>query len=98
MSRVSMEVLDAYIMHTYGALAAVLLHEEDKKRKRRKRRTCWIRPWLTRRLLYGQFEQLLVELEVEDVASFRNFLRVSPLYNHCSPSNMYACIFLHGEL
>ena len=70
------QTMDAYFMYTYGALAVVLIQKEEKRRKRR--RTYWVRPWLIRRPLYGQFEKLMAELQVEDVASFRNFLRVSP--------------------
>ncbi len=33
---------------------------------------------LQRRTLYGQYERLMSELEVEDPAAFKNFLRVEP--------------------
>ncbi len=41
-------------------------------------RSCWVRPWISRRKEYGAFDQLMKELEREDVVSFSNFLRVSP--------------------
>ena len=54
-------------------LYALLL--EMKKRKK-KRRTLWVRPWLLRRPLYGQYEKLLEELQLEDGHAFRNFIRM----------------------
>ncbi len=38
----------------------------------------WVRNWLQRRPLYGQYEKLMVELRDEDVAGFRNFMRMDP--------------------
>lgn len=42
------------------------------------RRKWWSRPWLMRRTMYGQYEQLMSELAREDVPGFKNFLRVEP--------------------
>ena len=44
----------------------------------RRARQFWVRPWLLILSLYGQFEQLMPELEGEDPASFRNFVRMEP--------------------
>ena len=41
-------------------------------------RTIWVREWLSRRSQFGIYEQLLEELRREDVAAFKNFLRVNP--------------------
>ncbi len=38
----------------------------------------WCRPWLLRRLAFGQFEHLMVELRIEDPAGFQNFVRCEP--------------------
>ena len=46
--------------------------------RRRKRKRWWVRPWILRRPLFGQYEQLMVELENEDVQSFVNFTRFDP--------------------
>ena len=47
--------------------------------KRRKRpRIFWVRSWLQRRTLYGQYEKLMSELCLEDPQSFKNFLRMEP--------------------
>ncbi len=46
-------------------------------RLRRKRRWwCW--PWLLRQPAFGQFEHRIVELRIEDPASFQNFVRCEP--------------------
>jgi hypothetical protein len=44
--------------------------------RRRQRITVWVRPWLERRVQLGQYTRLMEELRVEDVRSFRNFLRM----------------------
>jgi len=47
---------------------------------RRKKRSVWIRPWLRadQRLQFGHFSRLMEDLRVEDVKSFKNFLRLEP--------------------
>ena len=58
--------------------AAYLQLQLMKKPKRsRKRRTVWMRSWLQRRVLHGQYEQLVAELR-EDRRGFRNYMRISP--------------------
>lgn len=64
-------------------MAVVQLEKEevDERRCRRTRRQqrhreIWVRQWLTRRPLFGQYEQLLNELNREDPKGFKNFLRV----------------------
>jgi len=42
----------------------------------------WTKSWLLRRPLYGQYEQLLHELTVEDIPRYRNFLRMNPEMFH----------------
>jgi hypothetical protein len=58
-----------------GILAA---SNEDTRIRNRKQRSVWTRRWLLRRPLYGQYEQLMVELAAEDQAAFKNFQRVDP--------------------
>jgi len=38
----------------------------------------WVRPWLLRRPILGQYERLMRELSDEDVPAFKNFVRVEP--------------------
>jgi hypothetical protein len=66
----------------YGALAATLtvkrLQRERVKCSRQMKRRFWVRSWLLRRPLYGQYEHLMAELAREDIQGFKNFQRVDP--------------------
>ena len=44
----------------------------------RRRRAVWVRPWLQRRNLLGQYERLMSEIRDEDLPAFKNFVRVEP--------------------
>ena len=50
--------------------------QKKKKKKQRRKRSVWVKPWLSRRPLYGQYAKLLAELRDEDERMFRNFTRV----------------------
>ncbi len=50
----------------------------EARRRRRRNRVVWVRNWLQRRPLYGQYKKLMVELWDEDVAGFHNFMRMDP--------------------
>ena len=56
----------------------VLRKSRKVEKRRQKRRTVWVRPWLERRIELGQYTQLMEELKVEDVNSFKNFTRMDP--------------------
>ena len=56
-----------------------LLRQQQREQQRQwHQRTCWARPWLLRRPEFGQYENLLHELNREDTQSFRNFMRIPP--------------------
>ncbi len=48
------------------------------QRRLRWQRCWWCPPWLLRRSAFGQFVHLMVELRIEDPASFQNFVRCDP--------------------
>ncbi len=57
--------------------------QQEQQVLRRQRRgarhsRCWCRAWLLRRPAFGQFEQSMVELKVENPAAFQNFVRFEP--------------------
>lgn len=52
--------------------------EPAQKKRKRSKRSVWVRPWITRRKMYGFSTTLLSETREEDPKSFRNFLRMSP--------------------
>ena len=41
---------------------AVLVASKKRKERLRNRRKFWVKPWLLRRVEYGQYEKLLFEL------------------------------------
>lgn len=51
---------------------------QPDRRRRYRRKRWWVRPWIQRRPLFGQYEQLMEELKNEDVQSFINFTRFDP--------------------
>lgn len=64
-----------------GAIIALLkLKSSQVQRKKRNsaQRKWWSRPWLQRRMLFGQYENLMREMAQEDVPGFKNFVRVEP--------------------
>ena len=57
-------------------LASLLLEEEERAQQQRRKRTCWVRPWLQRRVLLGQYDTLMNELRMEDRGGFKPLLRL----------------------
>ncbi len=53
-------------------------HQVIHQRRLRRQRRWWCRPWLLRRPAFGQFENLMMELRIEDPASFQNFVWCEP--------------------
>ena len=61
------------------ALAVLMLFDlEEKKPSRRKRnRTLWTRSWIEKREIYGCYQRLVKELEIEDEVAYRDFFRMN---------------------
>ena len=62
-------------------VAAALLLEEQRRAAAapvdgRRRRTVWVKPWLQRRVMLGQYDTLFNELRIEERGGFKQFLRV----------------------
>ncbi|XP_041366976.1 putative nuclease HARBI1 [Gigantopelta aegis] len=64
--------------HAANTLTVVHLLHVRRQACQQQRRRYWVREWLIRRPLYGMYEKLMGELEREDVAGFRNFIRMEP--------------------
>ncbi|WAR12818.1 hypothetical protein MAR_026998 [Mya arenaria] len=63
----------------YLVLAAILeAAERERQRARRRERRWWVREWILRRPLFGQYETLMKEPEAEHAADFKAFLRMEP--------------------
>jgi len=58
-------------------VARFALLEEEAEDVGRQRRW-WVRDWLCRRPIHGQYDALLAELRLEDLKAFKNFLRMEP--------------------
>jgi len=53
-----------------------------RRRQQRRRRRVWVRPWIQRRQLFGQYETLMAELERESRGDFVGFMRIDPEMFH----------------
>ena len=52
-----------------------LLAQVDHRRPRAER-LVWVRPWILKRPAYAMYANLMHELEAEDPAAYRNFVRI----------------------
>ena len=52
--------------------------QEQRRKEARRRRNVWVKPFIQRRTLQGQYEQLMKELHAEVVSAFTNFMRMGP--------------------
>ena len=76
--RLRLAQLQLEIDDAQNAAVAAAQQQAQQAQQQRRRRRWWTRPWLLRRPAFGQFEQLMVELRLEDPASFTNFVRFQP--------------------
>jgi len=51
-----------------------------QRRRRRQRRRYWVRPWIHNRPLFRDYENLMVEIEVETHGDFLNYSGWSQQY------------------
>ena len=47
--------------------------QEQRRKEAKRRRSVCVKPWIRRRPLHGQYEQLMKELHAEDVSEFTNY-------------------------
>ena len=61
------------------AIAVIEEEEEEEARKERRgaRRRVWSRDWLLKRETKSQYRTLVMELALEDPASYQNWMRVT---------------------
>ena len=64
------------ILHRERFVIAALLAYESEEVNRRRRRTCWVKPWLQRRVILGQYDTLMHELMRESQGDFKNYMRM----------------------
>ncbi|WAR23545.1 hypothetical protein MAR_037238 [Mya arenaria] len=70
----------AQVRFQYNLVLAAILEaaERERQRARRRERRWWVREWILRRALFGQYETLMKELEAEHAADFKAFLLMEP--------------------
>ena len=67
----------AWLRHRMNIVVVALAAEEELQAVRQRRpRRYWVRPWIQRRSLYGQYETLMAELRRESPEDFKAYLRV----------------------
>ncbi|XP_060561924.1 putative nuclease HARBI1 [Ruditapes philippinarum] len=54
------------------------LYDEGQFSGGRRRRSIWVKPWLQRRVFYGQYDTLMMELMRESRGDFKTYLRMEP--------------------
>lgn len=71
--------LQAEMAH-YDLLMTQMVYRqrEEAMPKRKKPKRLWVKPWRAMRPVMGQFVLLMDHLRVNDVASFKNMMRVTP--------------------
>ena len=84
MDPVRQRMLVAEEVNLLAAIAVLYVRRANRRRRprQRARKRFWVKPWLLRRPIIGQYEHLLQELNREDVRSFKNFLRIPPELFH----------------
>jgi hypothetical protein len=58
----------------HDAMLAVVARGRLQERQRRRR--YWVKPWLTRRPLFGQYETLFQELDQQSAGDYFGFIRM----------------------
>lgn len=58
------------------ALVVIMAYNRVQQQRERRRRRWWVRPWVLRRQIFGQYETLFQELERESRGDFQAYLRM----------------------
>ena len=77
--RLRIEYQIAIIQHQNHMIdMSLFMANRNRRRRGQRRRAIWVKPWIGRRLEFGIYDQLTMELRNEDPASFTNFLLMPP--------------------
>lgn len=63
---------------TAAAIVVCVLAKRSKRRKRK--RSVWVKPWLTRRNVFGFYDTLMQELRQENIEEYIKFLKMPPMF------------------
>ena len=59
-------------------LVVLALLIRRRKKCRRQRRRWWVKPWIRRRVLFGQYHTMMMEINRECLGDFVNYMRMQP--------------------
>lgn len=59
-------------------MAAIAVAREEGELEERQPKFVWVKPWLSRKPFYGQYDTLMIELMRESAGDFKSILRVTP--------------------
>jgi len=77
LAAINVELAQLRVRHNILLLALIEAAREEGRRGRRPR-SVWVKPWLQRRMLFGQYDTLMLELMRESKGDFKNFMRMTP--------------------
>ena len=60
--------------HDEVVIAAAMVRRQQRNEQRRRR--YWVRPWIERRHLYGQYDTLFAELDRESGGDYMSYIRM----------------------
>jgi len=78
LAALQLELTQLRIRHNILMLALVEAAREEEEEGGHRPRSVWVKPWLQRRTLYGQYDTLMFELMRESHGDFKKFMRVTP--------------------
>lgn len=68
----------ARLQQEQNMVLLALIRAREQYRNQRNARRWWVRPWIERRLMFGQYSTLMQELERESAGDFVGFMRMEP--------------------
>jgi len=72
-----MDVKELQIIAATSILVTGVYLQDELHGKKRRKRSVWVKNWLQRREEKGAYNNILTELRLDDVESFRKYLRMN---------------------
>jgi len=64
--------------HEHEVALLALIRERKRQQQERRHRRFWVRPWIARRRVFGQYETLFQELQRESRGDYVGYIRMDP--------------------
>jgi len=65
-----------HIQHNIVLLAAIEAARQEEEQRGRRPRSVWVKPWIQRCQLFGQYDTLMMEMMRESRGDFQNYMRM----------------------